>query len=63
MTGDLFWPLEEAGTLDRVDAGAFRFRFDRTSQTDETRTEDLTGSAELLTAEPRLAPPGCSARL
>ncbi len=63
MAGDLDKLLAEAGQTDRVDAGAFRFRFDRTLGADETLTEDITGSAELLTAEPRRALGRRSARL
>jgi hypothetical protein len=60
VTGDLFLPLAEAVSGDRVDAGAFPFEQHSMLSFGD---EELTAVAELLTAEPRVAPAGRSARL
>src|SRR3990172_4308209 len=62
-TGDLGWLLVEAGLLDRVETGAFSFLLQSTSETRAEPTPEITAAAALLTAEPRFAPRGGSARL
>lgn len=59
MTGDLPRSLEEGESPDRINVAASQCLV---RAADSTK-EKFTGAAELLTAEPRPAPTGCSARL
>jgi hypothetical protein len=60
VTGDLPRSLEEGEPLDRINVAA---SVSWVRAADSTSAEFTGVAAELLTAEPRRAPPGCSARL